>query len=67
MNQWSVVKKSCNTTNALYFTKTCCRSLVSATVLHPKAHLLTKFKDKQRIRAETQIATKNETSYLMEL
>ena len=60
-------KKSCNTTNVLNFAKTCSRSLVSATVLHSQAHLLTKFKDRQWIRAETQIATKNETSYLMEL
>ena len=32
-----------------------------------QAHLLTKFKDRQGIRAETQIATMKETSYLMEL
>ena len=35
--------------------------------MHSKAHLLTKFKDRQWIRAETKIANNNETSYLMEL
>ena len=57
--------KSCNTTNVLNFTKTCSRSLVSATVLRSKAHLLTKFKDRQCIGAETQIATKIETSTIV--
>ena len=66
MNQCSAAK-SYNNTNVLNSTKTFSRSLVSATVLHSKAHLLTKLKDRQWIRAETQIINKNKTFYLMEL